>query len=358
VSSVSSALCRPASPEAAAPVQPFDGNLVRYALSLVRGKTHTLQVNTGLLCDLFCRHCHLEAGPQRREVMTRETMDDVVAYASRVPFETIDITGGAPELVPGIGAFLARLAPLTRKLILRTNLVAFRQGAASGLMESCRDLGVALVASFPSTHAAQADALRGLGFWGKGIEVLRELNRLGYGSPESGLTLDLVVNPAGAFLPGNQTPEEKRFKQRLERQGIAFNHLYSFANVPLGRFRTWLEQSGNLGPYFELLFERFNPATVEGLMCRSLISVSWDGTLYDCDFNIAAGLPHGSERIHQTFAGLENRIPEAPKMSGARRDHDFRRSLHVSSLTGCPEEGAVIATGDHCYACTAGAGFT
>ena len=358
MSSVSPALCRPAPPEAAAPVQPFDGNLARHGLNLVRGKTHTLQVNTGLLCDLFCRHCHLEAGPQRREVMTRETMDEVVVYASRVPFETIDITGGAPELVPGIGAFLARLALLTRKLILRTNLAALREEAAAGLMESCRDLGISLVASFPSIHTAQADALRGKGFWGKGIEVLRELNRLGYGSLESGLTLDLVVNPAGVFLPGNQGQTEKRFKQHLERQGIAFNHLYSFANVPLGRFRIWLEQSGNLDHYFKTLFERFNPATVEGLMCRSLISVSWDGTLYDCDFNIAAGFPHDPERIHEIFARLENRIPEARKMSSARRDLDFRRPLHVSSLTGCPEEGAAIVTGDHCYACTAGAGFT
>ena len=309
-------------------VEPFDGNLVRHGLNLVRGKTHTLQVNVGYLCDLLCRHCHLEAGPERREVMTSETMNDVVEYASRVRFETIDITGGAPELVPGIQSFLGRLAPLTRRLILRTNLVALREEVASGLMQSCREMGIALVASFPSINSAQADALRGNGFWGKSLEVMRDLNHLGYGGPGSGLTLDLVVNPAGAFLPGNQNQAEKRFKQHLERHGIVFNNLYSFANAPLGRYRTWLEQSGNLDHYFKTLFERFNPATLEGLMCRSLISVSWDGTLFDCDFNIAAGLPHGAAKVH------------------------------VSSMMGYPEEGTVIATGDHCYACTAGAGFT
>lgn len=184
------------------------------------------------------------------------------------------------------------------------------------------------MASFPSTHASQSDSLRGAGFLDKSIEVLLDLHSLGYGSPGSGLTLDLVVNPAGAFLPGNQDQAEKRFKEHLGRQGIQFNRLYSFANAPLGRFRSWLERSGNLDPYLKLLFDLFNPATIEGLMCRSMISVSWDGTLYDCDFNIAAGLPHGS---------------------GKR---------HVSSLQGYPLEGAPIATGNHCYACTAGAGFT
>jgi radical SAM/Cys-rich protein len=328
VSVMSPVMRRSVSPETVVPAEPFDRNLARHGINLVRGKTHTLQINTGYLCDLLCRHCHLDAGPGRREVMGIETMNDVIAYASRVRFETIDITGGAPELVPGIESFLALLAPLTRRLILRTNLVALREEAAAGLMQSCRELGVSLMASFPSTNPAQADALRGKGFWEKSLEVLRELNQLGYGCPESGLTVDLVVNPAGAFLPGNQGETEKKFKQYLGRHGVVFNNLYNFANAPLGRYRAWLEESGNLEPYFKTLFGRFNPATVEQLMCRSLISVTWDGTLYDCDFNIAAGLPHGLTKVH------------------------------VSSMAGHPKEGAAIATGDHCYACTAGAGFT
>lgn len=325
---MSPAARREVSPEAAEPIEPFGRNLSLYGLNLVRGKTHTLQVNTGYLCDLLCRHCHLDAGPERREVMGAQTMDDVVAYASRVPFGTIDITGGSPELVPGIRSFLARLAPLARKLILRTNLVALREEAAAGLMPSCREMGVALVASFPSTNPAQAEALRGKGFWERSLDVLRDLNRLGYGAPGSGLTLDLAVNPAGAFLPGDQGQAEKKFRQHLGRQGILFNSLYHFANAPLGRFLAWLEETGNLEPYFNALFKRFNPATVEGLMCRSLLSVSWDGTLYDCDFNIAAGLPQGLTKVH------------------------------VASMTGIPRQGEAIATGDHCYACTAGAGFT
>ncbi|MEW6335581.1 MAG: arsenosugar biosynthesis radical SAM (seleno)protein ArsS [Thermodesulfobacteriota bacterium] len=328
MSVISPVMHRPVSPEGAVPAESFDMRLSRYGLKLVRGRTRTLQVNVGYLCDLLCRHCHLDAGPERGEVMDAETMNDVIAYASRVRFETVDITGGAPELAPGIRPFLARLAPLTGKLILRTNLVALREAAASGLMQSCRELGVALAASFPSTHPAQADAQRGAGFWEKGIEVLRDLNRLGYGCPGSGLTLDLVVNPTGAYLPGSEGQAEKTFKQRLARHGIVFNGLCSFANVPLGRYRSWLEESGNLAPYFKTLQERFNPATVEGLMCRSLISVSWDGALYDCDFNIAAGLPLGLTKTH------------------------------VSSMADLPGEGAAITTGDHCYACTAGAGFT
>ena len=322
------AACQYAAPETAGLIEPFNETLARHRLSLVRGKTRTLQVNVGFLCNLLCRHCHLEAGPHRREVMSIETMNDVIAYASRASFEVIDITGGAPEITPHMEYFLRGLSKCTKKIIVRTNLVALQKDAASGLLQFFRDMGIALVASFPSTNASQADALRGKGFWGKSIEVLRDLNKQGYGCPGSGLTLDLVVNPAGAFLPGNQDQTEKQFKRYLQRQGIVFNNLYCFANLPLGRFRAWLDESGNLDNYFKTLFDRFNPATVEGLMCRSLISVSWDGYLYDCDFNIAAGLPHGAEKVH------------------------------VSSMTGFPEEGAAIASGDHCYACTAGEGFT
>ena len=328
MSSKSAAVCQYVAPETAGPIEPFAETLARHGLDLVRGKTRTLQVNVGFLCNLLCRHCHLEAGPHRREVMPVETMNGVIAYASRVSFEAIDITGGAPEITPHMEYFLRGLAGCTKKIIVRTNLAALRENAASGLRQFFRDMGIALVASFPSTNASQADALRGQGFWGKSIEVLRDLNQQGYGCPGSGLTLDLVVNPAGAFLPGNQDQTEKQFKRYLQRQGIVFNNLYCFANVPLGRYRAWLAMSGNLDNYFKTLFARFNPATVDGLMCRSLISVSWDGYLYDCDFNIAAGLPHGAGKVH------------------------------VSSLAGCPEEGKTIATGDHCYACTAGAGFT
>ncbi len=328
VNSPSCAAAADVLPETGELVSPFDKNLAQHGLSLKREKTDTLQINVGFLCDLFCRHCHLEAGPDRQEVMTIETMKEVIAYASRAGFAVIDVTGGAPELTPHIAYLLRGLSGYAKKIIARTNLVALREDAARGFTAVCREIGAALVASFPSTNAAQAEALRGKGFWSESLASLRELNQAGYGIPGSGLTLDLVVNPTGAFLPGHQGQTEKKFKHHLERQGIVFNNLYIFANVPLGRFRTWLEESGNLGDYFRTLAARFNPAAVAGLMCRSLISVSWEGCLYDCDFNIAARLPHGGAKVH------------------------------ISSLARSPEPGFAIATGDHCYACTAGAGFT
>jgi radical SAM/Cys-rich protein len=309
-------------------VEPFHQALELHGLQLQRAHTHTLQVNVGLLCDLACRHCHLEAGPGRPEVMRRETMDAVIAFARRCRFQLIDITGGAPELVPHIGYLIEQLAPLTPKLLLRSNLTALA-AAPRDLLEICRAHRVAIVASFPSTHAGQTDAQRGKGVGERSVAMLRKLNALGWGHAGSGLELNLVANPTGAFLPAPQGETEAKFKRDAERKwGIAFNRLFTFANAPLGRFRTWLEASGNYEGYMLKLARSFNPCTVEGLMCRNLVSVSWDGILHDCDFNIAAGLPFGGSPVH------------------------------VSALTALPEAGTAIATGDHCYACTAGSGFT
>ena len=310
-------------------VEPFNQALKRHGLQLQRAHTHTLQVNVGLLCDLACRHCHLEAGPGRPEVMRRETMDEVIAFASRCRFQLIDITGGAPELVPHFGYLIEQLAPLTPKLILRSNLTALAAQERSNLLEICRAHRVAIVASFPSTHAGQTDAQRGKGVGERSVAMLRKLNALGWGLAGSSLELNLVANPTGAFLPAAQGETEARFKRDAERKwGIVFNRLFTFANAPLGRFRTWLETSGNYEGYMLKLSKSFNPCTVEGLMCRNLVSISWDGILHNCDFNIAAGLPFGGSPVH------------------------------VSALNARPEAGTAIATGDHCYACTAGSGFT
>jgi radical SAM/Cys-rich protein len=318
-----------ATPDETTTVEPFNQALERHGLQLQRAHTHTLQVNVGLLCDLACRHCHLEAGPGRPEVMNRSTMDAVIAFARRCPFQCIDITGGAPELVPNIGYLIEQLAPLTPKLILRSNLTALAAQAQRDLVEICRTHRVAIVASFPSTSASQADAQRGKGVGERSVAMLQRLNTLGWGREGSGLELSLVANPTGAFLPAAQGETEARFKRDAERKwGIVFNRLFTFANAPLGRFRTWLEASGNYEGYMLKLAQSFNPCTAEGLMCRNLVSVSWDGTLHDCDFNIAAGLP---------FSGSP---------------------VQVSTLSGRPEAGTPIATGDHCYACTAGSGFT
>jgi len=310
-------------------VGPFAVALERHGLSLVRGEITTLQVNTGYLCNLRCRHCHLEAGPGRKEIMSRETMEAVISFARRFPFRVIDITGGAPELVPDLPFLVEGLATLAPRLMLRTNLSALNGAARESLLALCVARRVVLVASFPSTNPSQADAQRGAGVTEAGIAVLKKLNAAGYGVEGTGLELDLVVNPVGAFLPVSQESAERKFRHDLLRKwGVAFNRLHMFANVPLGRFRSWLLETGNYERYVKTLLEAFNPPAVEGLMCRTLLSVSWDGFLYDCDFNLAIGRPHGD------------------------------RKVHVSEIRELPPPGASIAIGDYCYACTAGSGFT
>jgi radical SAM/Cys-rich protein len=311
------------------PVEPFAQTLAKHGLSLTRVKTTTLQVNVGLLCNQACRHCHLEASPKSEEVMTRDTMEKVVDLADRIPFEAIDITGGAPEMNPHLPEMIERLAALTPRLMLRSNLTALAHDERDHLIDLCKQNRVVIVASFPSLNEAQSESQRGKGFFQDSIEVLKKLNSLGYGKPGSGLELNLVSNPTGAFLPSSQEQLEKRFCQVLENKwGIVFNNLFAFANVPLGRFRQWLERSGNLDKYLQKLATSFNPCAIEGLMCRSLISVSWDGYLFDCDFNQAADLHLGGKKTH------------------------------ISELEELPEPGEPIAISSHCYTCTAGSGFT
>lgn len=307
----------------------FEETLHSHGLELTRNETSWLQVNVGLVCDLACKHCHLEAGPTRTELMGLETVEAVIGFAKRFAFETIDITGGAPELLPHLPTLITGLAPLAGKLMVRTNLVALARPESRPLFELYRANSVSIVASLPSLATSQTDGQRGSGVCEQSIAVLQRLNSLGYGIAGSGLELDLAANPTGAFLPAAQAQAEQRFRQELQRKhGIVFNNLFTFANVPLGRFRTWLDQSGNLNDYVARLKERFNPCTISGLMCCSLISVNWEGYLYDCDFNLAAKLPHNGSR------------------------------QHISSVKKLPQRGEPIAVGDHCFACTAGAGFT
>ena len=311
------------------PVEPFGQTLAKHGLNLTRLRTTILQVNVGLLCNQTCRHCHLEAGPNREEVMSKETVDQVVAMAQRFPFKVIDITGGAPELTPNLGDMIERLTPLSSRLMLRSNLTALVSGKRDGLIDLCRKNRVVIVVSFPSLNEMQAESQRGKGVFRESIAVLRKLNSLGYGKPGSGLELNLVSNPTGAFLPSSQEQLERRFCQVLKNKwGVVFNNLFAFANVPLGRFRHWLEKSGNLNKYLQKLATSFNPCAIDGLMCRSLLSVSWDGYLFDCDFNQAADLFLGGKKTH------------------------------ISELKEIPEPGEPIAISYHCYTCTAGSGFT
>ena len=307
----------------------FQETLNKHGLELTREETTSLQVNVGLVCDLACRHCHLEAGPTRTELMSAETVEEVITCAARFRFDSIDITGGAPELLPQLSRLVSGVAPFAPKLIVRTNLTALSRPEAAGLFELYRQHRVSIVASLPATSMGQTNAQRGAGVWGKSIAVLQQFNSLGYGREGSGLQLDLAANPTGAFLPASQSQAERRFRQELRRKyEITFNRLFTFANVPLGRFRDWLERSGNLNDYLGKLKDKFNPCTLSGLMCCSLLSVKWDGFVFDCDFNLAAGLPHG---------GL---------------------GIHISELRELPIKGTPISVGDHCFACTAGSGFT
>lgn len=310
-------------------IEPFRLTLSKHGLQLERGLTTTLQVNVGLLCNQRCKHCHLEAGPERAELMNRGVLDDVVAYAKKVHFKTIDITGGAPELNPNLPAIIEGLAPLAEKCMVRTNLSALEKFKTDLLVNHYKEQGVTLVASFPSLNDAQTDSQRGRNTFQTSISMLKKLNAAGYGQEGSGLELNMVSNPTGAFLLPSQSQAEKRFRHVLKQKwGISFNHLFNFANVPLGRFRKWLLQSGNFESYMQRLASSFNPCAIEGLMCRTLVSVSWDGYLYDCDFNLARGLYMGG------------------------------RKIYVSEMNGPPGQGSPIATADHCYTCTAGSGFT
>ncbi len=310
----------------------FSGVLVQHNIELRRIKTSVLQINVGRLCNQRCRHCHLSAGPESREIMSEETAARIIAFAGKHTLETIDITGGAPELNPHLGMMIQQLRPLTRSLILRCNLSALGESLpAQGeeLLELMHTCNVDIIASFPALSESQLEAQRGKGMFECSIRTLKRLNSMGWGVADSPLLMHLVSNPAGAFLPPSQEAMEKQFRRILHQKwGISFNSLFTFANVPLGRFREWLIKSGNYKIYLEKLSTAFNPCALDGVMCRNLISVNWDGCLYDCDFNIAADLPMGG------------------------------RKTHISELESLPDPGTPIAVADHCFTCTAGTGFT
>lgn len=309
-------------------LEPFNTTLTRHKRKLVRNETVTLQVNTGLLCNQYCRHCHLDAGPNRKENMRLETINDVVDFAARCNFETVDITGGAPELNPHLVTLIEKVAPLVPRIMLRSNLSALHR-RNNRLLDRLKANRVVIVASFPSINLTQTDTQRGEGVFETSIRMLKNLNAIGYGRNGGGLELNLVSNPTGAFLPPSQQETEKRYHRILEQKwGVVFNRLYNFANIPLGRYRQWLIKSGNYDAYMNRLASQFNPCAVDGLMCRALVSISWDGYLYDCDFNIARGLFLGGQKVH------------------------------VSEMPGPPATGTPISTADHCYTCTAGTGFT
>jgi radical SAM/Cys-rich protein len=286
-----------------------------------------LQVNVGYACNMSCKHCHLSAGPGRRELMSRETMEDVLRVVRKCGIKTVDITGGAPELNLHIRYLIAEARNAEAHVIVRTNLTVLLEQGMEDFPEFYRDQGVEVVASLPHFIGTSVDRVRGGGTFEKSLRVLLRLNDLGYGREETGLVLNLVYNPPGALLPGSQKELEERYRKELTDRGIVFNSLFVFANMAMGRFRDFLVRTKGLESYMDLVRKAFNPATLDGLMCRHLVSVRWDGTLYDCDFNQGPDLP------------IEETCPRHISQ------FDPERLVHRR-----------IVTDEHCFVCAAGAG--
>jgi radical SAM/Cys-rich protein len=288
----------------------------------------TLQVNLGWRCNQACKHCHFLAGPHRPEQMAAGAVQEIVRVASRWDIPTVDLTGGAPEINPHFETLVDRLHRLGVNILVRCNLTVLLEPGKEHLPRFFRDRGVELVCSLPYFQEDLVDRVRGAGVFQKSLEALRRLNQLGYGEEDPELKLHLMYNPAGAYFPPEQGPLEERFRRELfRRYRIRFHHLYTLLNMPIGRFKDYLEKSSNYDRYMGKLVSGFNPATVGGLMCRNLISVSWEGRLYDCDFNQALDLP--------LAPGLPQTIWE----------------FDLPALAGRP-----IRLDDHCYGCTAGPG--
>jgi len=314
------------SPTARSPVS-FDEKLAQNNLALEAAVIDTLQVNVGKLCNQACKHCHVDASPKRTEIMPLEVVEECLDVLRMHKIPTLDITGGAPELNPNFRYFVTEARKTGAKVIVRHNLTVMFEAGQEDLPEFFAENELEVVSSLPYFLQAQTDAQRGTGVFDKSIKALQKLNAAGYGRGEN-LILNLVYNPVGAFLPPAQDAIEKDFKRELKtRYDVEFNNLFTITNMPIARYLEWLRRSGNEHAYMQKLVNAFNPATLEGLMCRNLISVDWRGNLSDCDFNQMLDLTV-EPRAPQTIADFD------PAKLSKRR----------------------IVTGAHCFGCTAGAG--
>ena len=286
-----------------------------------------LQINVGKRCNQTCRHCHVDAGPDRKEVMPREVVEAVLAFLERARIPTLDITGGAPELHPDFREMVVRASRAGARVMHRCNLTAVLLPNYADIPALLAEHRVEIVASLPYFQGRETDAQRGDGVFEESIESLRRLNALGYGMG-TGLTLDLVTNPVGTFLPGDQRALEVRWKGEMRRRyGIEFDRLFTITNMPVSRFLEFLDERRQAEEYLARLVNAYNPAAARGVMCRSLVSVGWDGQLHDCDFNQMLGMP------------LDARAPQ---------------TIFDASLATLLERE--IAVGPHCFGCTAGSG--
>jgi radical SAM/Cys-rich protein len=298
--------------------------------ALGRTRLQTLQVNLGYKCNQSCVHCHVNAGPQRTELMSRETITDVLVFLQVSGVKILDVTGGAPELNPHFRDLVLRARRQGAHVIDRCNLTILEEPGQEGLAEFLAAQRVEVTASLPCYTEELVDRQRGKGVYQKSIKALKRLNALGYGAAGSGLALNLVYNPQGPMLPPAQNKLEADYKRNLrEAHGVVFNELFTLANMPIQRFGSMLISKGQFGEYMDLLHRAHRPENLESVMCRTLLSVDWRGYVYDCDFNQMLGLPLVV---------------------------DGRKRVHLSELIGRDLSGNPIAVRDHCYGCTAGQG--
>lgn len=310
-------------------IAPFDIALEKSGLHpLTATGVEVLQINLGKMCNQTCKHCHVDAGPDRKEIMTREIMEKCLQVLDDTKIPVVDLTGGAPELNPNFKWFVTEIRKRNRHVIVRSNLTILVTRPFASYPQFFKDMKVEVVSSLPYFLEERTDQQRGEGVFQRSIEALKTLNDLGYGKKDSGLILNLVYNPTGAFLPPSQSSIEVEYKKELkERFQIDFNNLFTITNMPISRFLVYLIHSHNYDRYMKKLHASYNPSAAVNVMCRTTLSVSWDGYLYDCDFNqmLELTVNHG-----------------AP--------------VHINNFDFAQLENRRIVTGQHCYGCTAGAG--
>lgn len=295
-----------------------------------RKELSTLQVNLGYKCNQQCLHCHVNAGPNRKELMSGETIDTIISLMDRMSIQSLDLTGGAPELNPHFRRLVMAARQRGVQVMDRCNLTILSEPGQEDLAEFLAQQNVAVVASMPCYLKENVDGQRGKGVFDRSIQGLLRLNELGYGDPESGLELNLVYNPQGPVLPPPQVALEQDYHERLQRQfGIRFNHLFTLTNMPIQRFGSTLISKNQFQTYMDLLKASFSAANLESVMCKTLVSVDWQGYLYDCDFNQMLDLPLGATSMPR---------------------------VHIAQLADLALTGESICVRDHCYACTAGQG--
>jgi len=311
----------------------FDGVMDTHAVALERVPAEYLQMNIGLYCNQACSHCHVESSPRRQEMMSREVADQCLHIIANSPsISTVDLTGGAPELCTEFRYLVEQIRGMGKEVIDRCNLTVLTEPGQEDLAFFLRDHQVKVIASLPCYSFKNVESQRGKGVFDRSISGLQLLNEVGYGQGDPSLSLDLVYNPLGAFLPPEQAALEAKYKEELVAHfGITFDQLFAFANMPIKRFADFLHRRGELGEYMDLLVRNFNPQTVPALMCTNTVSVSWKGSLHDCDFN------------QQLDIGVEAA--------------DKGKSLSVFDIN-CVEDlqTLAIATDEHCFGCTAGSG--